>query len=371
MNILFISRAYPPVTGGIENQNYGIASHLSSISRVTLLSNPYGKKFLPVFFPYALFYTLLFLGKFDAVLLGDGVLSPLGYLSKILYPKKKILCIIHGLDITFARKKSLMGTLYRLINIPCIKALSLLIMVSRHTIQEALKIGIRKEKCIHIPNGVNPKELIETHAREEMEDIIERSVSEKFVILRIGRYVRHKGVEWFIRNVLPLLPENVLFVAAGAVVSNTTVGDENSFPLCEKAVRELHLENRVVLLKNLSWKHIRILYNTADLYVSPNIRVSGSMEGFGINAIEAAVCGRTVIASDLEGLKDAVHEGKNGFLVEPENASAFAKKIIEVLNDTHFKRQFGQIARNYTEEHFSWNGIAKQYLSAIKKIRVE
>lgn len=55
---------------------------------------------------------------------------------------------------------------------------------------------------------------------------------------------------------------------------------------------------------------MQTLYNTADIVVSPNIRIPGSMEGFGINAIEAGACSRAVIASDLDGLKDAVHNEK-------------------------------------------------------------
>ncbi len=49
-NILFISRAYPPIIGGIENQNYGIAKSLSKIAPVKIIANKRGKKFLPFFF---------------------------------------------------------------------------------------------------------------------------------------------------------------------------------------------------------------------------------------------------------------------------------------------------------------------------------
>ena len=44
MKVLFVSRAYPPVTGGIENQNYALHAWLSRDNAVTLIRNPYGKK---------------------------------------------------------------------------------------------------------------------------------------------------------------------------------------------------------------------------------------------------------------------------------------------------------------------------------------
>ena len=59
MKILFISRAYPPVTGGIENQNYALSVWLPKISDCYTLANTRGKKFLPFFLPYAIVYALL------------------------------------------------------------------------------------------------------------------------------------------------------------------------------------------------------------------------------------------------------------------------------------------------------------------------
>ena len=52
MNILFISRAYPPVTGGIENQNYALSVWLPRYATVKTLANRHGRAFLPLFAPY-------------------------------------------------------------------------------------------------------------------------------------------------------------------------------------------------------------------------------------------------------------------------------------------------------------------------------
>jgi phosphatidylinositol alpha-1,6-mannosyltransferase len=71
--IIFISRAYPPVLGGIENQNYGLYTSLSKITKVRLIANKRGKKFLPIFLVRAIFQSLFLLWKYDTVLLGDGV----------------------------------------------------------------------------------------------------------------------------------------------------------------------------------------------------------------------------------------------------------------------------------------------------------
>lgn len=368
MKILFISRAYPPVLGGIERQNFGIARALAKLAETKIIANKHGKKFLPVFLPWTTLKAFFLLPKYSVILFGDGVLSPIGALLKIFYPKKKFICIIHGLDITFARKKSLLGKIYRFVNIPAHKRMDKLIMVGRETILEAKKIGIPEDKCVFIPNGINMSELSASCSRSEAEKVLSINLEGKKLILRIARFVPHKGVEWFLRNVLPKLPENYFFVAVGGRVSARAAGNKDTYPACEKAIKELDLGSRAKLITDIAEKDKLILLNCADLFISPNVKVPGMMEGFGITAIEGAACGKVVLASDIEGLKDAIIDGENGFLVEHENASAWISKINEVLADDKFREQFGQKARQYVAENYSWEKISKKYLEEIKSV---
>jgi phosphatidylinositol alpha-1,6-mannosyltransferase len=369
MNILFLSKSYPPTLGGIEKQNYELAQALKEDNNVTIIANTRGKQFLPFFLPYVLIKSLLQLKKHDAVLVGDGVLSPIALILSLFAPKKIYASVIHGLDITFAQKKTLFGKIYRCINIPSLKQLDTLIAVGNETIERAVEAGIPREKCIFIPNGIYAQNVIAKRSRADLEKLLERDLSGKYVILRIGRYVEHKGVEWFIRNVMTLLGDDIIFVGAGGVVTSGKTGDSDFYPRCEEAVKENNLESRVHLLKNLPWKDMQTLINTADIVVSPNIRVKGSMEGFGINAIEAGVCERPVIASNLDGLKDAIKHNVSGILIEPENPQAYTKSIHELLNDKEKRRSLGKSARKYILQNFTWKNIAKQYIQALHKKR--
>ncbi|MEI8103634.1 MAG: glycosyltransferase family 4 protein [Candidatus Moraniibacteriota bacterium] len=376
MKILFVSRAYPPITGGIENQNFGIATSLAKIADITIFANHGGKKTLWWFLPYAFLRILFSFWKYDVILLGDGSLAPLGVPIRFLsFGHTRVAAIIHGLDITFFRKKGLLSAVYKFINIPALRNIDLLIAVGNQTREEALAIGVASDRCIFIPNGIFVQDLFQPqHTHEELARVINAhtdtpiDITNKKIILRIGRYVKHKGVEWFIRNVVPYLPDDTLFVAAGAVVHKKTAGDNDYYPRCVATIKELGLENKVRLLTNLPWNDMKVLFNTVDLAVSPNIPVRGSMEGFGINVIEAASCERVVVTSNLEGLKDAIIEGANGFLVEPENDDAFIEKITTLLQDDALRQTFGAKAREFTIHHFNWETIARQYLEALENI---
>jgi glycosyltransferase involved in cell wall biosynthesis len=367
MKILFVSHSYPPIWGGVESQNYNLAENLKKVAEVKVIANGRGKKYLPFFLPIAFMRMLFSMPKFDACLLGNGVLAPWGAIAKVFHPRKKYFCVVHGLDITFGSKKGFLSKIYKSINIPSLKKLDKLMMVGNATIEEAAKAGIAREQCVFIPNGINPDEFSEKHSREEMSKVLEDDISEKKVIFRLGRFVPHKGTSWFIENVMPRLPENVTMAAAGGRVGKKTAGDKDDFEVCEKIIQEKKLGNRVWLFPNIAEEKKKILLNAADLVVSPNIHVHGTMEGFGINAIEAGACGRVVVASRLEGLKDAIIDGENGFLVESANADAWVKKINEILSlSDEGRSEFGEKAKKYTIEHFSWDKIAESYLDTMK-----
>jgi phosphatidylinositol alpha-1,6-mannosyltransferase len=368
MKILFISHSYPPIIGGIENQNFQLVEALKKENTVKLIKNTRGKIWLPFFAIKSLIQGLFLMRKMDVCLLGSGVMAPVGFIIKILYPKKKVFCITHALDIIFANKKGLLPKIYKSINIPSLMKMDKLFMVGNATVEEAVKAGIDRKKCKFIPNGINKNELKAKHTRQELSKIFGKNIENKKVILRLGRFVPHKGTSWFIDKIMPELPEKVVLIAAGGRVARNTAGDKDDFINSEKAIIKNKLEDRVRLCPAIPQTDLKILLNTVDLVVAPNIKINGSMEGFGINVIEAGVCERMVLASDIEGLVDAIKDGKNGKLVEAENVTAWIKEVKKVINwkkETLEKR--GKEAGKYVEKNYSWNKIAQEYTQEMKK----
>ncbi|MFA6160103.1 MAG: glycosyltransferase family 4 protein [Parcubacteria group bacterium] len=369
MKILFISHSYPPILGGVESQNYNLAQGLSKIARVKIIANGYGKWWLPVFVPITFIRAFFLMMNYDACLVGNGVLSPIVATLKFFHPKKKFFSVVHGLDITFANKSGILPKIYKVINIPSLKKLDKLFMVGNFTIEAAVKSGVPKENCIFIPNGVFIENFRKEFSREDLSAIWGSDTTEKKVILRLGRFVPHKGTAWFIKNIMPRLDENIILFAVGGRVDKNTAGDPDNFSDCEQEIIDNHLADRVKLIPNIPQKDLEVLLNTADLVVSPNINYKNSSEGFGINAIEAAACERVIIASNMQGLADAIKDGKNGFLVESENTEQWVKKINAIFSaGPEFAKNFGEMAGKYVQENFTWEKISKRYLEEMEKI---
>jgi glycosyltransferase involved in cell wall biosynthesis len=239
-----------------------------------------------------------------------------------------------------------------------LKKMDKLIAVGNETVKVAKEKGIPENKIVFIPNGVDTEKHLVSASKADLEKIIAHSVENKKVLLTSGRLAKRKGVAWFVANVMPKLSEEFIYVIAGE-------GPDKQNIL--SAIKNNKLENRVITLGYVADSARNILLNTADLFMQPNIKILGDMEGFGISVIEAGSCRLPVLASDIEGLKDAIKDGQNGFLVESGNADAFTGKINELFAQGNPREIFGEKVREYVVQNYSWPHIAQKYLVEIEK----
>ncbi len=349
---LCLSRAYPPVIGGIERQNYELFTSLAAMAEVKIIANRHGKKNLPFFLPLVLLRALVLLPKYDAILLGDGMLSIIGWFIKLL-SNKKVVCIIHGLDVTFPNH------IYQRLWIRrFMPRIDLFIAVSEETRRECIRRGLPAEKVEVVPNGVNLRDFYCDPDKSDLTALLGVANENKRIILTVGRLVRRKGVAWFIASVMPKLPEEVIYLV---------VGEGEDRPAIEHAIMENHLDDRVVLLGHADEDQKKQLYAIADLYIQPNIQVAGDIEGFGLVVLEAGASCTWVIAAKLEGLQEAVMDGKNGILVEAGNEDEFVQEINKYLLDVALRNRLGKEARIFVGERFEWYRIAQRYFDIMTR----
>jgi glycosyltransferase involved in cell wall biosynthesis len=68
-------------------------------------------------------------------------------------------------------------------------------------------------------------------------------------------------------------------------------------------------------------------------------------EGIPTVLLEAAACGRPLVATDVPGCRDVVQEGVNGLLVPPQDPAALAEALHTLLIDEKLRARMGAAGR--------------------------
>jgi len=235
-------------------------------------------------------------------------------------------------------------------------ALDMVLPISRATGDACKARGLSAAKCHVVPLGIKSSRF---ETREGSRDILLRGRAARLILCSVGRLVPRKGVAWFVANVMPLLPDDVLYLVAGE-------GPDR--PRITGAVDQYGLDKNVELLGQISNEELETLYNGADLFIMPNIPVPNDMEGFGLVMLEAGMCGLPVIASNMEGIADVVTEGANGHLVRTGGEEGFQLAIMRYYSDLDALRALKSRTKSFTESHFTWDAVVDRYVSILQNL---
>ena len=231
--------------------------------------------------------------------------------------------------------------------------MSSVICISHATRDECIARGIAPEKCRVIPVGIRcadtPFVLSKEDSRRSLEKLIGAPIGGKRLLVTVGRLVRRKGVAWFVEHVMPALDNTFQYLI---------VGDGPDRAVIKELIREKRLSRRTFLAGRLKDHQRDLVLKAADIFIMPNIPVAGDIEGFGIVVLEAGRAGLPVIASDMEGMRDAVIQGQTGFLVEAGNPEAFIQKINSVELEP-------QVISRIVAEKFDWTKVAEYYFNSL------
>ena len=187
-----------------------------------------------------------------------------------------------------------------------------------------------------LPNAVH---LEDYGIRAKNPRLVERYRLEgKRVLLTVGRLdsaERSKGFDEVL-EVMRELPEDVVYMIAGG---------GNDFDRLQKKAVDLGLASRVVFTGLFDERDKPDLYNLADVYIMPS-----RGEGFGFVFLEAMACGVPVIASKIDGGREALLGGELGLLVDPANPTEIRDAILDRL--THGKREIPARLAYFAFERF-------------------
>lgn len=171
------------------------------------------------------------------------------------------------------------------------------------------------------------------------------------VVLYVGRLERLKGLDILLRTLASLEEaDDVRLIVVG--------GSEGSLELqrLRRLAKELGIARRVDFLGSVDRDRLPVYYGSADVCVLPSY-----YESFGLAALEAAACGKPVVASKVGGLPSVVRDGETGYLINWRCPGPFVDRVELLLENSRLRRDFGAAARAHAET-MTWELSAKKLL---------
>lgn len=173
------------------------------------------------------------------------------------------------------------------------------------------------------------------------------------VLLTVGRMDAREQAKGF-DEILDVLPR--LLREANDLVY-VVVGDGSDRARLEKKARDLGINESVVFTGYVDEAEKLDYYRTADVFVMPS-----RLEGFGYVFLEALAAGIPVIASKVDGSREAVRDGALGILVDPSKPEDLVSAIKSALENPH-------VPARSELEFFAWPNFERRCHAALDSIR--
>jgi len=208
------------------------------------------------------------------------------------------------------------------------------------------RIGVKKDKIVIIPHGVD---II-----DPVKDIKQRNSKDDINILYTGHLIPRKGVDYILKSLQSLVHEkgvkNVLL---------TVVGDGPEKNKLIKMANEMDIENHVQWKSFLSREELINLIRESDIYL-----LLSRSEAYGIAVAEALALGTPCIISHRTALKEFANENGCYTVKYPPEPGEVADLVLKTCSEDNGVGPLSERIR-------TWNEVSKDYEELYRNVLSE
>lgn len=213
------------------------------------------------------------------------------------------------------------------------------------------KRKVNPDKVLIIPYGVNLDKFNPNIKSVKRRDIgLEQ---DDIVIGQVSRLNEQKGHTYLI-DAAPAI------IARQPRVKFVLVGDGPLRAELTKKIQDKGVEDHFVLLGFR--QDVPELLPLFDVFTLPSL-----YEGLPNVVLEAMACGLPVVATPVDGTKEAVIDQETGFLVPVGDTKQLAEKLLDVISNDDLKLKLGLAGRRRVEDDFSLDGQVKRFENLYKE----
>lgn len=293
-------------------------------------------------------YFLSFSKKYDIIHLHE--LDPEAviacYLASHMFEFGSILTI-HQFGVSSIPKNILIGK----VTIYCLRHLDVVICVSNYIASEYTRIiGNNGAKTVIIHNGVDANFF--NPDLDPKYIITKRGFKATRIILFVGRLIKSKGINYLLESFAKLDPktDNIMLILCGEGPMRSSI---------ESKIREMKLQDQVIIEGYVLGHLLPYYYAAADIYVFPSLS-----EPFGLVILEAMSMRKPVISSNVGGIPEIIEDGRNGLLVPAGNVEVLTASIKKLLVDRDLSQRLGYEGRKTIINKFTKEKMVRKTIEA-------
>jgi len=389
MKILHIGKYHPPFMGGIENfmadlmrqqvfDGHDVSAlvhhHESDLSfveevldGVNILRVPcYGQIVYAPIAPSFGFHLNKIIKKAPPDILHIHMPNLSAFWCLLLPIARKIPWVIHWhADVIGSvpdLKIKLLYPFYRVFESALLKRSQKIIATSSVYLASSLPLKKWIKKTVVIPLGLR---LIEEKInadvlKHNLQEPLSLIDSEQIKLLMIGRLTYYKGHNVIIDAIAKLKDQGVDF-------SLRIVGGGELLADIEQQIKDLRLENSVILLGKLSSDDLENELQNTDLLCLPSIERT---EAFGVVLLEAKRAGKPCLISDVcgSGMSWVVQDDETGFVVKHNDVDSLVGKLKFIIANRGLLKAYGATGRKRFEKIFSIGAVSSEISALYEQI---
>jgi rhamnosyl/mannosyltransferase len=184
------------------------------------------------------------------------------------------------------------------------------------------------DKCEFIPPSVSPEKLELTAPGREQVARLRRD--DRFRVLFVGRLSPYKGLQSLV-EAMQWVDGHLTIIGRGELAGELP-----------RLAARLGIADRVRLAGRVSDDEVVCHYHAADVTVLPSVTRG---ESFGVTQVEAMLCGKPVVVSDLPGVGKVGEDGVTCRTFPRGDAQALAAALNALAADPASCRRMGQAGR--------------------------
>ena len=221
--------------------------------------------------------------------------------------------------------------------------------------QYLIRACVPEGRLLSIPNPIDIENL---PGPEEASGIRARYgwADDTCHIVSVGRLSTQKRLDWLLRSWATVIRKT-------SRAKLWIVGDGELEHELKRLAEELQLGESCVFLGSRS-------RGVGFVAASDVVAFTSLYEALGNVALEAMACGKPIVASKVDGIRDSYRDGREGFLVPPGDIQLFAERLTRLIEDPLLRRKMGEAGKAAARE-FAKPLIMPRYRRVIDSVLAE